>query len=325
MRRLLGLTILVAVLMLRTSDEAGAGCSNPALGMKAGQQNVDSETVSFSFRGDSFALDIYSGFAPLTTNPTRVFCIRYEVVNRSEKAVQKLYWPLASGLQIESLQPQARPSIAITTPPGAPPIIGSAWVYAFLSEASKTLAYQQNKQYLPLLLEQHPPVLEGNITRPAATLASYAPHMAQIEGYELKEPRNFPDIGTEFTDHDTEIGAASIAEWDGKHYTIRVRLERSNPFAKEVQAPFAFALFKAGSTSDLLNQIREFKKAGVPVPFRENVFQSIYRSTPASSSLYIVQQPITLIEPYGRVCFLAPAYSPIPIPENFMSCSVTSL
>jgi hypothetical protein len=322
MRTVVATNLLIGCIVFSLGTDVNAGCLRPGPGLKAGQQDVDTETVNFNYGGEAFGLDIFSGYAAQPTN-RNVFCLRYEVENTSHKPIEKLYWPMASGLQIDALQPKAKPSIAVTTPPGTPPVLGSTWVYAFLSEAVKTVAYQQNKQYVPYLRDKNLPT-PGFGFNSVIVPARYA-QSAEINAYELKEPREFPEIGSQFTDQKSEVVASSLADWNGKNYTLGVRITRSNvKDVKEVQAPFAYALIKSGSSSDLLSLTREFKKSGIPLPMEKDEFIGRYSSSAKDSSIYVVQQPITVLGPSGKVCFLAAAYSPIPMPENLMTCSLTA-
>jgi hypothetical protein len=317
MRGLASASILVAAFIIQADQQVSAGCSTPAPGMKAkGQPNVDGETVAFNFRGESFSLDVFSGYAQ---NPnSRTYCLRYEAENTSSKTIQVFHWPLASGWQIESLEPKKRPTIAVTTLSGSPPVLGSTWIYAFLSETAKTIAYQQNKQFVPFLDYRRPTSQADLAADIGFTRISYA-RMVQFEGIEAAEPKKFTVIGTEFADGGAEVKATSFSEWNGKNFLISAVVERSG-IVKEVQAPFTYALYKAGRPSELLSLIREFRSTLLPL--RDNSFISNYVSEPNARFVYIVQQPITLVGPSGRVCFLAPAYSPIPIPQELMTCDI---
>jgi hypothetical protein len=316
------LVALALIIIGQSTAHVAAGCSSPAPGLK-GQTNTDAQTIAFNYDGDSYSLDIYSGFDAQSSGAS-VYCLRYEVENTSAKPIRKLYWPLASGLQIEALAPKHTPSVTVTTP-GTQPVLGSTWIYAFLAEAAKTVAYQTNKQIsIPLLRERAPLAPKRDFADGGGFAFVSYKHVAQFEGQELtKTPRKFPMIGSSFSDEKSEVSANSYADWDGKYYSITTVVTRSNPSIEGVQAPFAYALLK-GNGAALLSLIREFRNASVPFG-KNNDFKASYSSTGGESVLHLVRQPISFEGPSGRVCFLAPAYSPIPIPESLMSCAILNL
>jgi hypothetical protein len=41
-----------------------------------------------------------------------------------------------------------------------------------------------------------------------------------------------------------------------------------------------------------------------------------------TKALYLVEQPIIFQRKDGRACFRAPVYSPVPLPERFLSCGL---
>lgn len=309
--------------------EASALCLHPAPGLRAGQTNVNSEAVIFNFRGRTYPVDVSSGYALQATSGNENFCIRYEVSNNAEKQIDLLYWPLAGNLQIEKIPPHARPSIATTTPPGRAPIIGETWIYAFLSEAVRTFAYQQNKHST-----RFAPSASGvgfaalpDTRRQVVPIAAkvHGPQIAQIDGYrryDLKEARVFPEVGSEFSDQEVEVSAFSFASWDGKGYSIHTKIVRSSPVVKEVRAPFSFALWKERSPSAVLGRFIEFKTSKAPLPLSDNAFNGDFETNQPAGTLYVIEQPITFVGPYGQVCFSAAVYSPIPVPRDLLSCTI---
>jgi hypothetical protein len=322
---------LLAIGLVCISTETNAGCTNPAPNLSAGHANVDNETINFNYRGDAFPLDVYSGYAAQGT----AYCIRYEIENNATKPVERLYWPLASGLELETLPSKNRKSIAQITPPSYPPSVERTLIYAFLSEAAKTFAYQSNKQY-PFLIDKPTAPSRSQFGNNVPVVLASSSHvtyktsqLSPVQGYDLKEPTKFIEVGSEFTDETSQVAAESSAEWDGKTYTIYVRVRR-NGAVKDLQAPLAFAMAKAGSASNIFSVFYSLKKEGATLPFEGNVFTTKFQSsaTPFGqfpSTLYVIRQPITFLGPDGHVCFLAAVYSPIPIPEKLLSCSVSNI
>lgn len=100
-------------------------------------------------------------------------------------------------------------------------------------------------------------------------------------------------------------------------------IERSNSdIPSNIVAPFTSALFKAGSPSSLLELIGEMR--GVSISFNQNIIEggTRMRADPIIKSLYVIEQPITFRRTDGRVCFMAPVYSPVPVPEQILSCDL---
>lgn len=324
-----------SLLVFSSLASAGVLCPVPKPGLKMGDPNVDAETLSFSFQSESFPIDIYSGYAAQNSGNNANFCIRYEVVNKGSHPVEKFYWPLAAGLQMDHLGPQERPSILVTTPPGRPPTIDETWLYAFLSGAKKSFAYQKHAFYQPHStvmrfsdslapsLPNSPPIqLTSNALNQPIQLAQFS---GASERLLVKEPTKFPIIGSQFTNSDTEVTATSEAQWNGKSYLISVSISRSNEKnVFKIQAPFTLALLKQPRQDALLMLVKEMKS--VSLPLKDNSFaQTVALPLETSpAALYVVKQPITFFGPNGRVCFLAAAYSPIPIPEGYADCGLRS-
>ena len=294
------------------STDASALCLKPPAGLRTGQPNVDNETLVFNYRGASFPIDVYSGYAPQSSTRSGVFCIRYEIENNASKPVDLLYWPLASGLQIESLQSKGRQSIAVTAPASATPIVGNTLIYAFLSEVVKTFAYQQNKQYS----RTDPSPFDGRLgnfdnavpAKAASTSMAISYRLAQIEenqSYDLKEPRKYPEIGSQFSTQDLDVSASSSAEWNGKYFTIEIKVGRNSSKAKDLQAPFTNALAKGGSNSEIVSNYMSFKKAKAVLPLSDNTFGVSFQSGPSNLGLYVIQQPITFFWPRRAHMFLS--------------------
>jgi hypothetical protein len=213
------LTISVAaaaVLALQCSD-AVAACLKPPFGLQAGHPNVDSETINFSFRGETFPVDLYSGFQA-TDSGNGAYCIRYEAENKAGKPIDQFYWPLASDLQRQYLLPSDRSSIIVSTLPGAPPVLDTTWLYAFLAEKAKSIAYQQSKfsllissSYAAIPINHNSrKVLKDTDEYPSSLL-----RLAQVEGttsFELSSPKKFVEVGSQFNDKYSEVTATSFAD-----------------------------------------------------------------------------------------------------------------
>src|SRR5437763_343086 len=115
------LGVALAIVALNGDAVAGTLCPNPRAGLELPNQqpapyNVDGQTIAFSYRSQSYPVDLYSGFAPRGSS----FCVRYEVENKGLNNIQKFYWPLAT-FEMDGLQQRQRQSIVMTKPPGKTP------------------------------------------------------------------------------------------------------------------------------------------------------------------------------------------------------------
>jgi hypothetical protein len=139
----------------------------------------------------------------------------------------------------------------------------------------------------------------------------------------LKGPLALPEIGAQFSGAGAEVSASSAAKWDGKAFTISMGIGRNDlKFANEISAPFVYALAKIGSPSQFLALAQELKNSALPMSNNAFEITRTLQSERAAPELYVVQHPITFRRPNGRVCFLAAAYSLVPIPDKLLSCNL---
>jgi hypothetical protein len=311
--------------ILAVSGVAAASlCAAPRPHLVTGATNVDAETFSFSYRSNDFPVVIFSGFAPQYSRSSANYCLRYEIENKGSRAIEKLYWPLANDLQLDYLKPRERPSILVTIPPGYQPMVAETMVYAFISEAKKTAAYQRlDKKGASY------GVPNGQKTLLASNLETKWPQLEQVSRTSttilLNEPRELPLIGSEFSNSGAEVSALSSAKWDGKSYTISMSIQQNDPkLIRAIQAPFAYALYKGVPEKYLVDAMA---KGFGELPMIDNAFNFSRTypgvvGVPPIPHLYVVQQPVILDQESGRTCFLAAAYSPTPVPEKSMACNL---
>lgn len=115
------------------------------------------------------------------------------------------------------------------------------------------------------------------------------------------------------------MNVASRASYDGKLFRISVGLEIEGR-VKEIEAPYFGMLDAAKYPDDMLRFIRTPELFAVPIARDARVEKEF--QVP-SRLLYVVDQPVTLTRADGgRVCILAPAYSPVPIPSSALSCNL---
>jgi hypothetical protein len=280
------------------------------------------EAGSFSFNSNSYPISIFSAFAPQTSGAGGNFCVRYEVENSSTRIIEKFYWPLAT-LEMDRLDPglSERQSIAFTIPPGPAPTVGVTWLYAFKTGLLKSAAYQRQtyalNNYSALQVALDEPVANRPLFIPAQYISG-----GDGTRFTIKEPTKFPSVGAEFSGSGARFAAESSAKWDGKYYSISVTIERGKDSDdKGVSAPFATALARAQTPEEVLaflstrGSVNELLK----LPFDET---KDFLGGEPNHSVYIIQQPITVQRANGRACFLAAAYSPVPIPPALLSCDL---
>src|SRR5690606_23543824 len=103
-------------------------CKQPAVGLRIAQPNTHGNSIMFTTRSQSYPVDVYSAFATPRNAPTSNYCMRYEALNIGSSSIERFFWPLAR-MQMDVLEPNARPSLAFTLPPGREPIIEETWLY----------------------------------------------------------------------------------------------------------------------------------------------------------------------------------------------------
>ena len=218
----------------------------------------------------------------------------------------------------------------MSTVPGAPPVLDTTWLYAFLAEKAKSIAYQQSK--FSLLISSSYAAIQINhnsrkVLKDTDEYPSSLLRLAQVEGttsFELLSPKKFVEVGSQFNDKYSEVTATSFADWDGKTYSIGINVGGRN--VKYIQAPFTYALAKAGSdAAGILGNLAATRRERSSLPLKDGQFNISFTSSlpnPPSPQprLYLLRQPVNFEGPSGRVCFLAATYSPIPIPQEYLSC-----
>jgi hypothetical protein len=331
-------TCAVAVLTIPAAIPASAAvvvlCPKPDRGLRLPDpvfrpRDVDGQATAFNYKSATFPLEIYSGFAPQNAGNNSNYCIRYEAQNTGSHLIEKFFWPLAT-LQLDTLEPGKRESIVLTKPPGSSPIVGESWVYGFLSSAVRTYAYQKTSSNQPIHGRQRFAQLDSptdNVVRTSIT-PDRRTLLATVEDlsgrHTFKDPETMPQIGAQYSGSGSdEVTAVSEAKWDGKRFAISFHVGRNNAESvKGLSAPFAYAMSKIDIASSLLTTFDLVKR--LPLPLTDNSFESTLSLEPLTSppTIYIVDQPITYTRGNGRVCFLAAAYSPIPIPSNILGCNL---
>ncbi len=315
----LGITTIVFCLFSAGATFGKDLCADPKPGLRTGAPNVDAETFAFSYNSTSYPVDIFSAFAASAHNSGSSYCIRYEAENKGSNSIHKFFWPLA-GFQVDTFEPKRRDSIVFSVPGSRAPTVEESWLYAFLSEGIKSYAYQKHSS---ILFESGIRFAQRGDLPILASVSG--PRIAQVnvplQRFEFKEPTELPEIGSQFSSGGAVVSASSSAKWDGKAYLITLSVDRNDAkLVSSVQAPFAYALPKIKSVSNLLPLLRELQNAELPLPANSYGATAFLPTESRPPTLYVVYQPVTFKRDDGRVCFLAAVYSPIPIPPETLSC-----
>lgn len=323
----MALTAIAATAVIWNAHAAGplssGPCPDPRFGLRHGQSNVEAHTTTFSYKSERFPIEVYSGYAIQNTHGGNIVCVRYEVENKSGLSIKKFFWPTA-GIEMDSLGGD-RESVVHSSPhSGNPPRKEESWLYAFLSSAVRINAYQRQASALSLS-ERERFAISGQFNlRQLAALHTAPIQLAQVSENptrrQFKAPEVLAEIGAQYSAAGAEVSAISSAKWDGKNFTISVSIGRNNGTAvRNLRAPFAVALQKADSAERLLELVREI--GNMPLPMFEDRFNVSTTLPPAvASTIYLIRQPIIFERSSGRACFLAVAYSPVPIPTQLLSC-----
>ncbi len=294
-----------------------AACPQPATPLSLVKDHKDPETATVSELGQTAQLDIASAYAPQANAVGGSWCARYEITNNGPDTVPVIWWPLA-GLEVKPSEPRSPPSpdSTITTlPPGRPPIVKNTDVYAFRSQTVHTSAYQSAAAEQPARV----------FLAASSTGADLPDTSGQPIVITMGDRRSLPQIGAEFTGGRADVGATSTVTRDDKGYTFTVFVGRNDEdFVQSVSAPFARALTLRGVSPDALPEATaKYRAEPRPLALTRNEYQSSFQ-VPAEPGtqlhIYLIRQPIVLQRQDGQVCFLAPAYSPAPMPESFQSC-----
>ncbi|HWN52572.1 MAG TPA: hypothetical protein VNO18_22590 [Xanthobacteraceae bacterium] len=337
---LLGILLGIVLIFGSTySGVAGVICPRPAPQLSNQHSNngifVDAETVTFFYKSQPYPVDIYSAYAPQSSAPDSNYCIRYEAINRSQNTIDKFYWPL-SGIQMDFFYSAGNVSIVTTKPPGRAPSLDETWIYSFLNEIARTIAYQKRADIRQRLggerlvrselwgphFSFYSNHLSFESNRPPVQLAALEPIEQR---FPLKEPMKFPEVGADFSNNDGSLTAISRATWDGSSSQIEILLDRGSGKAFVI-APVIYALSKARNAFEVLELVKAFDGKGLPFAENTDVFRVTSRFFPKdfvnTPWLYVIEQPVTLVISNRRVCFSTPVYSPMPIPEEFLRCKL---
>jgi hypothetical protein len=320
------------VLGIVSTSAAGPVCTIPApnLDTQANTPNpnvaIHGDTVSFFYRSQQYALDIWSAFAlhVSSDNKDADYCLRYEAANKLSN-IERFYWPLA-GIQKEAFPAGERVSIGTTQPPGPLPSVEETWIYAFLNTAVTSRAFQRRADMGDRSGGKRL-ALHGDGAKKSVLASNDARvQLAALDPIEQRFPlraekENFPAVGSHFVTTGAELTATSSAKWNGEIAEISVTLTRSSEKIS-ITAPVTYALSTAKSVYDVLPLVREYRNE--PLPFGSNPFgvSNRFSGREMTGSLYVIEQPITFSGSDGRVCFVAPVYSPLPIPENLLRCNL---
>jgi hypothetical protein len=306
--------------------EAGIICREPAPKLEAPHQRnstIFGQTVTFFYGSEFFPIDVYSAYAPKNPNQSdSEYCIRYEATNKARNEIQKFYWP-EPGVVVDSFQPKDFVSLVITRPAGKRPTKEESWIYAFLNEVRPVLLWQQKRAELDRKVSTERLAFLGGQQIALRAHRNPPVQLAAFDGiqnkFELKDSRDFPVIGSEFLSSTIGLEAQSAARWfEGK---LEISVSVVGKPNEKLFAPVAYALSKAVDIPGFIAQVRELKAR--PLPMLDNTFKWTRTFEKPLGSLYVVEQPITLYGPNGRICFLAPVYIPIPIPDDLLRCDIS--
>src|SRR4051794_8017701 len=83
-----------------------------------------------------------------------------------------------------------------------------------------------------------------------------------------------------------------------------------------LMAPYASALEFAKSLEDIPKLIAQFRRSPLRMSGDRYTRTSKLPFRGEQAPVYVSQQAITFVRSNGRVCFLSPAYSPVPLPAD---------
>jgi hypothetical protein len=241
-------------------------CASPEKGLKVTDKIVEAHTVPFSERGQSFALDVYSSYAPQIPVLGAPWCLLYEAENASSSPIGPFNWQLG-GMQADPLEPHDRQSRWITRTSANRPSVNDTVIFAFKSTALRSRAYQAFN------LSDQPKFayLERGIwptLQTAGDLPARNQRLAQLElsRFYVREPVKFPLIGGDFSGSKTTLSVGSQGDFDGKLYRFMVSITSSGDTVKEIMAPYMSALAETGSPEALITKLRnpEFTTRAIP-------------------------------------------------------------
>jgi hypothetical protein len=197
-------------------------CTLPKKGLKTTDKVVEAQTLPFSERGQSFALEVYSSYAPQIPALGAPWCLLYEAENSGSSQIGLFNWPLG-GMQADPLVPHDRQSRWVTRTSANRPSVNDTVIFAFKSTALRSRAYQA---FMP-----EPQLRLAQLKRDNATAGSLPTTMAQVEPNQfylelriVKEPVKFPQIGGDFSGSKTALSVGSQGDFDGKTYRFLVSI-----------------------------------------------------------------------------------------------------
>jgi hypothetical protein len=270
-------------------------------------------------------MEIASAFSSRQTNGNASVCLRYETENITavttppgQERIDRFYWPMADMAveRFESGKP-FRKSVLQTMPSAKAPTLDSTDLYAFKRSRFNSTAYKVSVLWKRVLDVTRTSFGDNQSARTEIRLSVDEQKLAQQQtGLSVKDaPR---PIGAVWQTPVTLVAATTdfVSSRGGDSITISVE-RADNKSVGRVYAPFALALATAKEASDIPSLIKEFSQK--PIEMKDNTAQ--FGSLLAVTNLFVVKQPIVFFEGGGsRVCFLAPTYSPVPIPPSLLTC-----
>ena len=350
--------ILLTLLIHPASSAAPRACKEPGNIERDGLPSTPPVVFrdnSFFYRGSKYILTNFSESAKRPT-PDSVFCFRYEIENRtkSKNPIDRVTWPLAKIKLQRLLQgPDNREPIVHFLDSKLPPFVDPTLIYAFLNVRLKTSAWKARDEV------QRRPINRfqfGNRTHHgfiAVSVSSYHDSIAPMPLTNFPPSHNavrvaqqspgrpivIPKIDTKFSLIGTTYGKAinrvqvqSRVRFEKDQLDFDASIQWSKERPKSVVAPYLVALDRAKDVKSIPGLLKEFRS--VPIPFKDlkdpskfpaqfshkNVEKSLNRER--SNVLFVVNQPVTIETPAGKVCFLSQMYSPAPISLTLADCDL---
>lgn len=280
-------------------------CIEPQSPLKAGSPDVNGDSVYFTESGMSYQLDVYSGYARIKQAGSDVYCVRNEIINLGQRDIRNLYWS-DGRFVFDPVRPNNRMSFVRTVGPMSP-ILDSVVLGAFKNVQIETKAFKRRvdatANWLHLVAD------EGQGKKLDASPAEAIKFPVEKVG----------PVGAEFINSETKFGVSSSAWSDAKTLHFKLGIDSPNADAGwKIFAPFALALEKAASPSDIPGLIKEY---GQSVSLPEGGF-AVERnfSWDSTTPLYLIEQPVTIQTDGGHACLLVPSYSPVEIPPELLTC-----
>jgi hypothetical protein len=311
------------------SQKSGTVCPAPPEGLSQGTPNTNAEMTPFTSEGSSYEIEVASAFAPRTSNMATSYCLRYEAENMSstksgpnQGRIDLFYWPSAQiSVQKFEVGRKFRQSLIRSDLGAQPPSLGSTDLFAFKNAAFSSTAYKVGS------IEQSSQL----VTRVSLVLDSKSSTRDVPDGIEMAQEldKRFladdtPAIGAVWGSGGTQVAATTALDTTKATDQISISIEVSGDDGiQSVYAPFAKALSYAKTSTDLPVLLSEFRQS--PVKFEGGTAEfknaaAVDLQSP-DTRLFAIQQPVILtVADGGKVCFLAPTYSPIPIPKDFQTC-----